>query len=183
MRSYTVAFTLLLCLSYSAFATGGQESSEVKSPYVDKTFTLYALAEKGSEAEMFSIERMAIPSALALSAWTAFSFKNDELSTEGSASYSMRSSSMASSSRADGALVLEYRVSASYKDTGGPARSSQEVVFGVKDCLGKKGEVLYQPARLALIRAVGMRKLSSGTCRVAELSFESGSFKAKIEFR
>jgi hypothetical protein len=184
MRNTIVLLAALLSLPLPLAASGTQEPSKARTTYADKTFTLYALAEKGGEAEIFSIERMTIPSGVALSTWTAFKLQDGELATEGSAAFSLRSSAVRSTNRADGLLVLEYRITAAFQDAAqANPRSSQEVSFTVKDCMNNKGELLYQPARLAVIRAVGLSKLSSGTFRLAELSYDAGRFTARVEFK
>jgi hypothetical protein len=184
MRFTTLLLALLVSLPLPLSASGGQEPPDARTTsYADKTFTLYALAEKGTETEIYAIERMTIPSHIALSAWTTFEVRGGELSTGGSAAYALRSTQLAATGRADGLIVLEYRITAALPGAGGDPRSSQQVVFTVKDCLGKKGELLYQPARLAVIRAVGLRKLTSGSLRIAEITYSGGSFTARVEFR
>jgi hypothetical protein len=184
MRNALVLLALLLSLPLPLSAMGGQEpSGSPATGAAEKALTLYALAEKSSEAEIYSIERMTIPSGVALSTWTSFSLRNGELSTA-AASDIPHSKALAATNRADGLLVLEYRITVRLPGGGQQkARSFQEVAFTVKDCLGKKGEILYQPARLAVIRAVGLRKLTSGSLRLAELSYDGGRFTARVEFR
>lgn len=184
MRNTLVLLLLLLSFPLPVSAMGGQERSDAPAAgSVGKTLSLYALAEKDTEAEIYSIERMIIPSGVALSTWTAFTLRNGELSTAAAADVP-HSKTLAATNRADGLLVLEYRITVRLQGAGAQkARSLQNVVFTVNDCQGKKGELLYQPARLAVIRAVGQQKLSSGFLRLAGLSYDNGRFTARVEFQ
>jgi hypothetical protein len=175
---------LALTLPLAAFAGGAQEpTSSGTTSYAESSLTLFALAEKANEAETTYIERMTIPSEIALFTWTPFSMKNGELSTEGSAAYAMRSKTLSFTNKSDGLLVLEYHITVALPRAGGSARSSQTVVFSVKDCLDNKGGVLFQPARLAAVRAAGLSRLSSGSLRIATLSYADGRFTAVVEFK
>jgi hypothetical protein len=175
---------LAFSLPLASFAGGAQEPTDSgTTSYAESSLTLFAIAEKANEAEMTFIEKMTIPSDIGLFSWTAFSMKNGELSTEGSAAYAMRSKTLSSTSKSDGLLVLEYHVTVALSRAGGSARSSQTVVFSVKDCLDKKGGVLFQPARLAAVRAAGLSRLSSGSLRIAKLSYADGSFTAVVELK
>ena len=183
MRKITAALCLLLLLSFPLFASGGQEPADGRTTtYGDAALTLYAIAETGSEAEMYTIDRMTIPSMITMFAWMPFNLKNGELTTESASAYALRSKTLSATIRAQGVIVLEYRITAAISGAD-KARTSQEVSFSVKDCLGAKGEVLYQPGRMALIRAVGMRTLSSGQVRISRLSYADGVFTAIVEFK
>ena len=184
MRNTLVLLALFLSLPLALSAMGTQEpSGSPATGAAEKALTLYALAEKSSEAEIYSIERMTIPSGVALSTWTSFSLRNGELSTAAAADIP-HSKTLAATNKSDGLQVLEYRITVRLQSSGQQkARSFQDVAFTVKDCLGKKGDILYQPARLAVIRAVEQQRLSSGFLRLAELSYDGGRFTARVEFR
>ncbi len=134
-------------------------------------------------------ERVALPDSASLTQWTRFSLIGGEVKTESLQTWSLRSRGKVSESRSAGVLVQAYDVVIAVRrgNEAGPAAapvSAIEVSFSVKECLNKKGEVLYQPARLALIRAVSQSKRKSGEARLVELSYAApGRFTARIELR
>ncbi len=180
-----VLLALAAALPSALWAWGEQEQQDSRpSSLTEASITVYALASTGGEAELYSIERMTVPDGISLYGWTPFEVKNGELSTGGAAAYAMKKSELSSTVKTDGLMVLQYAVSVALR--GAPAAkasSVQEVLFGVRDCLGKDGAVFYQPARLAVIRAVSARGLRSGQLRLAGISFSAGRFTAKVEFR
>ncbi len=159
-------------------AMGGREEKEE-----DKGVDVFLLTETESEARMFAIERMDLPSSLALFNGVRFSLRGGELSTDADSQFSAASKEIVSKERVNGFIILDYRVYAGFPKTA-PRSASRTVYvsFAVKDCMGKKGGVLLQPARVALSRAVGASGIGSGFARIASLShLGEGRFSAKVE--
>jgi hypothetical protein len=157
---------------------GGREEKEETN-----SVNVFLLAETESEAERFAIERKDLPSSIALFNGVHFSVRGGELSTDADTSFSASSKQIVSKERSGGVIILDYRVKARFPST--PQRSIARAVyvsFGVKDCLGEKGAVLMQPARLALSRAAGASGIGSGSARISSLSYMGGGrFTAKVE--
>ncbi len=181
MRIPIIAIALCLCGSLPLLAGGTEEKTRA-----EKTFEVFVLAENEGEAQIFAAERMSVPASFSLFSWTRFtSSSGRQVSTESSSEYALLSSRKVDSGRAGRLLVLEYRVSAVPRESGGqPAKSAVDVDFTAKDCAAANGSVLFQPARMAFIRAVAASGRRTGFARVAELSYKGeGRFSARVELR
>jgi hypothetical protein len=178
----TLGLCVLLVVLPSRLFASGTEESKVEA---GKSFTLYLLAKSESESEMFAVDRMDIPAALSLLDWVKFAWNGKDVSMETSTGYRMKSRQKVSSARADGLILLEYRVSTLARTASREqAKSSIEVSFTIGDCTAKNGGVLFQPERMAVIRAVQASKRGSGFARVAEISYQGeGEFSARVEIR
>jgi hypothetical protein len=131
-------------------------------------------------------DRVSLPDSISLARWTPFTFRDGTVRTEAEQSWSLRSKKKTSQEISRGVLVQGYDVVVAVAAAKGaaPAGSSVEVSFSVKDCLNKKGDVLYQPARMAVIRAVSQSRKRAGEARVVEISYTApGSFGARVELR
>ncbi len=159
-------------------AMGGQEEKEE-----EKGVDVFLLTETESEARMFAIERMDLPSSLALFNGVRFSLRGGELSTDADSRLSTVIRTTVSKERVKGVVVLKYRVNAGLQKTSPKSASrTMYVTFTVKDCMAKKGGVLLQPARVAMTRAVGASGMGSGFARIVSLShLGEGRFSAKVE--
>jgi hypothetical protein len=157
---------------------GGREEKEEA-----KSVDVFLLAQTESEAEMFAIERKDLPSSIALFGGVRFRVRGGELTTEADSRFSAASRQIVSKERSGGVIILDYRVKARFPSTA-PRSIARAIYvsFGVKDCLGEKGAVLMQPARLALSRAAGAGGIGSGSARISSLSYMGGGrFTAKVE--
>ncbi|MBE3065470.1 MAG: hypothetical protein IMZ69_10695 [Spirochaetes bacterium] len=179
-----LVFALVLLGTANGFATGAGEGSKVP-PTVDRSYHLFVLAEGEGDGNRMYNERVALPDLISLTQWTRFSLVDSKVKTESQQTWSQRSKGKVSEERSAGVLVQGYDVVIAIPGgkEAGPAASPIEVSFSVKECLNKKGEVLYQPARLAVIRAVSQSKKKSGEARVIELSYAAGMFAARVELR
>jgi hypothetical protein len=191
---YTLPVTTLILVIALAllgpadgFATGAREGSP--APGVgDRSYSLFILAEGEGDGNRMYTERMALPDSISLTQWTRFSLVDGKVKTESQQSWSQRSKEKVSEERSAGVLVQGFDVVIAVPGgrEAGPtasAISAAEVSFSVKECLNKKGEVLYQPARMAVIRAISQSKRKSGEVRVIEISFAAGKFAARVELR
>ncbi len=173
-----IAFLIAgVIVSLPLCAMGGREEKEE-----DKSVEVFLLAESESEARMFAMERMDLPSSLALFNGVRFSLKGGELSTDTNW-FSAASRQLVSKEKVDGVIVLNYHVKADLAGASSkPATRTMYVSFALKDCMGKKGGVLLQPARVAMSRAVGASGFGSGFARIVSLSHRGeGRFSAKVE--
>ena len=179
-----LVFALVLLGTANGFATGAGEGSKVP-PTVDRSYHLFVLAEGEGDGNRMYNERVALPDLISLTQWTRFSLVDSKVKTESQQAWSQRSKVKVSEERSAGVLVQGYDVVIAIPGgkEAGPAASPVEVSFSVKECLNKKGKVLYQPARLAVIRAVSQSKKKSGEARVIELSYAAGMFVARVEVR
>jgi hypothetical protein len=183
MKTKTIPVLLFLAAApLSVGATGTTESSGKAEP--EKTIELFLLAQTGGEAEMYALDRMDLPSSVSLYDWTRFSLKDGEVSTETSRGYGLGSHSVIDRQNLDGFLIIQYRVTVIPRGTSNQTASSSKVVkFTLKECVNSKG-VLFQPARLAVIKAVQAAKRSSGYIRITELvSLGDGRFQAIVDLR
>ena len=191
-RVYTLPVTtliLVIALSLLApmasFATGAGEAPKPPA-FTDLSLNLYVLAEgEGGGNRMFT-DKVSLPDSISLARWTPFTFLDGKVKTETEQSWSLRSKKMTTQEISHGVLVQGYEVVVAIAAAKGaaPAGSSVEVNFLVKDCLNKKGDVLYQPARMAVIRAVSQSKKKSGEARVVEILYTAlGTFNARVELR
>jgi hypothetical protein len=191
---YTLPVTTLILVIALAllgpadgFATGAREGSPAPAA-ADRSYHLFVLAEGEGDGNRMYTERMALPDSISLTQWTRFSLVDGKVKTESQQSWSQRSRGKVSEERFAGVLVQGYDVVIAVHGgkEAGPAASlvsAAEVSFSVKECLNKKGEVLYQPARMAVIRAISQSKRKSGEVRVIEISFAAGKFAARVELR
>jgi hypothetical protein len=187
VTTLTLAVALMLLGPTDGFATGAREGSPAPAA-VDRSYHLFVLAEGEGDGNRMYTERMALPDSISLTQWTRFSLVDGKVKTESQQSWSQRSRGKVSEERFAGVLVQGYDVVIAVpggKEAGTAASgiSAAEVSFSVKECLNKKGEVLYQPARLAVIRAVSQSKRKSGELRVIEISFAAGKFTSRVELR
>jgi hypothetical protein len=182
MRMVFVLMALLLAFPFSLGASGAEEQ---KKPEQTKTIHVYLLAANGGDAEMYALDRMDLPAARSLFGWTRFTLRGQDVSTDSSGGYSLGSHSIVSRNEAGGAQVIEYEVTIRPQSAGSQtAKSTVKTVFVVKDCLGTKGDVVLQPTRLAVMRAVREGGLASGFVRVTELLYlGEGRFSALVELR
>jgi hypothetical protein len=180
MRIPIIAIALCLCGSLPLLAGGTEEKTRA-----EKTFDVFVLAENEGEAQIFAAERMSVPASFSLFSWTRFTSSGGQVSTESSSEYALRSSRKVDSGSAGRLLVLEYRVSADPRESGEqPAKNAVDVGFTAKDCAAANGSVLFQPARMAFIRAVAASGRRTGFARIAELSYQGeGRFSARVELR
>lgn len=183
-----LAIALILLGSANGFATGAGEGSTAP-PIVDRSYRLSVLAEGEGDGNRMYTERVALPDSISLTQWTRFSLVDGKVKTESLQTWSQRSRGKVSEEHSAGVLVQGYDVVIAVpggKKTGPAASvvSAIEVGFSVKECLNKKGEVLYQPVRLAVILAVSQSKRKSGEARLIELSYAApGRFAAQVELR
>ncbi len=180
-----IVFTLLG--PTDGFAAGAGEKSPAPAA-VDRSYSLYILAEGGGDGNRMYTERVALPDSISLTQWTRFSLVDGKVKTESLQTWSQRSKRKVSEERSAGVLVQGYDVVIAVvggKEAGptASATSAAEVSFSVKECLNNKGGVLYQPARMAAIRAVSQSKRKSGEVRVVEIFFAAGKFAARVELR
>ncbi len=172
----------------NGFAAGAGEEPPAPT-IVDRSYRLFILAEGEGDGNRMYTERVALPDSISLTHWARFSLVDGKVKTESLQTWSLRSKARVSESRSAGVLVQGYDVvivvpDARAASSPASAVSLVELSFSVKECLNKKGEVLYQPARLAIVRAVNQSKRKSGEARVAELSYAaSGRFTARVELR
>jgi hypothetical protein len=183
-----LVIAIILLGPVNGFASGAGEEPPAPT-IVDRSYRLFVLAEGEGDGSRMYTERVALPDSISLTQWTRFSLVEGKVKTESLQTWSQRSKGKVSESRSAGVLVQGYDVviavpGAKAAGSPGSAVSVVEVGFSVKECLNKKGEVLYQPARLAIVRAVNQSKRKSGEARVATLLYaESGRFTARVELR
>jgi hypothetical protein len=172
---------LLIAGAVAAPHLGAMGSREKKEEA--RNVDVFLLAENRGESGKLASEKMDLPSSIALFQGVRFDVRGDRVSTEADSVYSSFSKTFVSERRADGVMVLGYRVKARFPVTAPRAIArALYVSFGVKDCLGGKGGVLFQPARLALIRAATASGIGSGSARISSLSYRGeGRFIAKVE--
>lgn len=179
---------LILLGPVNGFAAGAGEEPPAPA-IVDQPYRLFVLAEGEGDGSRMYTDRVALPESISLTQWTRFSLVDGTVKTESLQTWSLRSRGKTSEIRSAGVLVQGYDVVIAVpgaKAAGSPSSVvlAIELSFSVKECLNKKGEVRYQPARLAIVRAVNQSKRKSGEARVAELSYaESGRFTARVELR
>jgi hypothetical protein len=183
MRTFVVFVLLLLCVPPMLGATGASETKGKAEP--EKTLKLYLLAQNGGEAEMFALERMDLPATVSMFDWTKFTLKGGEVSLQTSSDFSLRSRSLISRENSGGFQVIQYKVIVLPQSAvSQAAASSLEVELTVGDCATVKGDVLYQPVRLAMMRAAQASKRASGFIRIAGLDYlGEGRFSATVELR
>jgi hypothetical protein len=182
MKAYVAFSLLLLWVAPMLGAAGESENKSTAEP--EKTLNLFLLAQNGGEAEMYVLDRMDLPAAVSLFEWTKFTLKGGEVSTETSRGYSQRSRSMVSRENSGGLRVIQYKVIILPSAGSKAATASLKVSFTVKECVNSKGEVLFQPERMAVMRAVQASTRASGYIRIAELEYlGEGRFSAAVELR
>jgi hypothetical protein len=179
-----LVIALSLLAPMASFATGAGEGPK-PSAFTDLPLHLFVLAEGEGEGNRMFTDRVSLPDSISLTRWTPFTFLDGKVKTESQQRWSQRSKGKVSEEHFAGVLVQGFDVVIAVPGgkEAGPAASPVEVSFSVKECLNKKGEVLYQPARMAAIRAVSQGKRKSGEVRVIEISFAAGKFAARVELR
>ena len=187
MTTLILVIALSLLAPMASFATGAGEGPKPPA-FTDLPLHLFVLAEGEGEGNRMFTDRVSLPDSISLTLWTPFTFLDGKVKTETEQSWSLRSKKMTTQEISRGVLVQGYEVvvvvAVAAAKPAAPAGSSIEVSFSVKDCLNKKGDVLYQPARMAIIRAVSQSKKKSGEARVVEILYTApGSFNARVELR
>jgi hypothetical protein len=183
--------TLILVIALSLLAPmAGLASGAGEGPkppaFTDVPLHLFVLAESEGDGNRMFTDRVSLPDSISLARWTSFTFLEGKVKTKTEQSWSLRSKKMISQETSRGVLVLGYDVVVAVAAAKGaaPAGSTVDVSFSVKDCLNEKGDVLYQPARMAVIHAVSQGRKKSGEARVVEISYTApGSFGARVELR
>jgi hypothetical protein len=187
---YTVPVAALACAilmsllaAAGGFATGADERSAPPT-LTEVRLRAFVLADgKGDGQKMFT-EKVSLPEALSLSDWTEFSVQGSEVKLESLARMSLRSRRMIAESAAAGVVVQEYELVALLPRQSGPKGRRFEVSLTAGECLNSKGEVLFQPARLAVMRAITQSGRRAGEARLVEISSPGpGLFAALVELR
>jgi hypothetical protein len=182
-------FALFLSASVVAFASGSQDSAPrgTQSGEGGEIRVLaFTLAEADNDGNRLYTERMAIPEAVSLAQWTRFSRAGREVKMDSAAGYGLRQKRPTGQELSSGVIVQAWELTAAV--AGVPKRGKQpvrvEVSFGVKDCLNQKGKVLYQPARMAVTRAVIQENWGAGEARLVSIARDGpGRFSAVVELR
>lgn len=180
-----LVIALSLLAPMASFATGAGEGPKPPA-FTDLPLHLFVLAEGEGEGNRMFTDRVSLPDSISLARWTPFTFLDGKVKTETEQSWSLRSKKKTSQEISRGVQVQAYEVVIAVAAARGaaPAGSTVDVSFSVKDCLNKKGDVLYQPARMAVIRAVSQSKKKSGEARVVEILYTApGTFNARVELR
>jgi hypothetical protein len=187
---YTVPVAALACAilmsilaAVGGFAAGAGEHSAV--PTLGETrLRAFVLADGQGDGQKMFTEKVSLPEALSLSDWTEFSVQGSEVKLESLARMSLRSREMIAESAAAGVLVQEYELVALLPRQGGPKGRRYDVSFTARECLNSKGKVLFQPARLAVMRTIMQSGSRAGEARLVEISSPGpGRFAALVELR
>lgn len=187
---YTVVVVTLACAilmsilaAVGGFAAGADERSTPPT-LTEVRLRVFVLADgKGDGQKMFT-EKISLPEALSLSDWTEFSAQGSEVKLESLARMSPRSRKMVVESAAAGVIVQEYELVALLPLQNESKASRFEVSFTAKECLNSRGKVLFQPSRLAVMRAITQSGRRAGEARLVKISSSGpGRFAALIELR
>ncbi len=184
---FSLVALLLLCSP--AFGGGSAESEPSTGSggsTVELRFQAFTLAEAENDGNRLYTERMAIPEAVSLAQWTRFSRAGREVKMQTTAVYGLRQKSMRGQELSSGVIVQAWEIVAAGDAGSGSGKRAVrvDVAFSVKDCLTKDGKVLYQPARMAVTRAVLQENRGTGEARLLSLAKAGpGRFAAVVELR
>jgi hypothetical protein len=187
---YTVPVMTLACAilmsilsTVGGFAAGADERSAPPT-LAEVRLRAFVLVDGQGDGQKMFTEKMSLPEALSLSDWTEFSFQGSEVKLESLTRMSLRSRKMIAESAAAGVLVQEYELAALLPRQSGPKGRRFDVSFTARECLNSKGKVLFQPVRLAVMRAITQSGRRAGEARLVEISSPSpGRFAALVELR
>ena len=183
VRACVFAIVLSLFIVSGGFASGTGEQ-EAPPALASVSIQVFVLAEGEGDGHRMFTERVSLPEAVSLTRWTRFSVRGSEVSIESKDSLSIRSRNKASETRASGVLVQEFDLAVFLSRQAERAGDPVDVSFSVKDCLNSEGKVLFQPARMAVVRAVSQGGRSSGEARLVKISYPGlGRFAARVELR
>jgi hypothetical protein len=183
----TVAAALAICSPAWAGGSGQRAPSPgAGGVVVELRFQAFTLAEAENDGNRLYTERMAIPEAVSLALWTRFSRVGREVRMQTEAGYTLREKRMTAQELSSGVIVQTWEMVAAGRtdsmDGKRPVRA--EVAFSVKDCLAKGGKVLYQPARMAVTRAVLQENRGTGEARLLSIAKAGpGRFTAVVELK
>ncbi len=184
-----VAYLAVAAAVYAGGAKEGAPAGEAREQgggTFEARFRAFTLAEADNDGNRMYIERMAIPEAVQLAQWTRFSRVGRGVKMDSTAAYGLRQKRMAGQELSAAVIVQEWELEAVLRDV--PKRGKQpvtvEVSFSVKDCLARGGRVLYQPARMAVTRAVTQENWGTGEARLVSIEKAGpGRFTASVDLR
>ena len=189
MGSFVLVILLCFLVPSPGFASGSEEGEPASSPatgVVETRVRAFILAEAENDGNRMYTERVAIPEAASLTRWTRFSRVGREVKMESAVTLSLREKRMSAQSLSSGVIVQAFEmVALGLAEPGSTKRPVRvEVSFSVKDCLTRQGKVLYQPARMAVTRAVLEANRGTGEARLLEITEAGpGRFSAVVELR
>jgi hypothetical protein len=184
---FVVFAAVAVCSPVFAGGSGeGAPSSEQADRAAEVRFRAFTLAEADNDGNRLYTERMAIPEAVSLALWTRFSRAGREVKMQAEAGYALREKRMTAQEISSGVIVQAWEIVAEGRtgSMSGKRSVRAEVAFSVRDCLAKGGKVLYQPARMAVTRAVLQENRGTGEARLLSIAKAGpGRFTAVVELR
>lgn len=166
-------------------ARGGGQAQEAEQPV-----SVFLVVGAGQAENDLYVSRFLLPGSLSLFAWSDFRIQDGEVSVEGEGVYRIRADrlELVESVGENAVLRYDFLPSESQKEAlplgRRPGDETIEVSFNVWDLVGGNGEPLYQPARWAVVSAIGESGGQSGSVRLLDVEYlGEGAFRAEVAVR